>query len=517
MRFHVNPDTGDVSKCRAEISCPFGGEETHFASEKGAERHAEQVSQEIAEREKRNNQIRRAYSLYGTDIIPFSMEFSPQVNELLRSLRSQGLRGLLAGGAVRDSYANMSSGGSIESKDLDFEVYPSADEAGDSVSNENIEDRLVRAASTVGSVDKVGQAFGVFKMMLSDGTDIDLSIPRSETKTGDGHTGFDVSPDVNLGVDKATLRRDFTLNSMMFDPENDVIVDPQGGAKDLSEGVLRHTSPAFAEDPLRVLRGFQFSSRFGLSMDADTVELSRGLGSEFDTISTERVQTEWEKWATKSTNPGSGLRVLADTGWDEKFSGLRDVNDENMSTRVVQAQMYAEHYDVDKRVLLPASVMVSMDPDKRRAFARETIIGKDVQRDAVNLADSAHGTSEGTAIEDISSPAEAKTAALESKARLRARLALSRALMEDGSNDNTDDTRERLRTAEKAILDAGVMDGREADLVDGNDVLAMTDEPPGRWVADVLTRLRWKQAHEDFASRDEALEYARTLLNEKEK
>jgi len=86
--------------------------------------------------------------------------------------------------------------------------------------------------------------------------------------------------------------------------------------------VLRHTSAAFAEDPLRVLRAFQLAGRFDLTLAPETAALCRSIVSTYDELPVERVWAEWEKWATKAVRPSRGLDVLEQTGWLRHFPEL---------------------------------------------------------------------------------------------------------------------------------------------------------------------------------------------------
>jgi tRNA nucleotidyltransferase (CCA-adding enzyme) len=95
---------------------------------------------------------------------------------------------------------------------------------------------------------------------------------RTERKVSRGYKGFEIytSPDVTLQEDLA--RRDLTINSIAKD-QNGVIIDPFGGIADLEAGVLRHISPAFNEDPVRVLRTARFAARFGFRVAPETLAL----------------------------------------------------------------------------------------------------------------------------------------------------------------------------------------------------------------------------------------------------
>jgi tRNA nucleotidyltransferase (CCA-adding enzyme) len=215
---------------------------------------------------------------------------------VLAALRSVG-RPRIVGGAVRDWLLG------LDAKDLDIEV------GGASF------DDLLRVLGPMGSTDVVGRSFGVIKLRLASGTEYDIALPRRESKTGAGHRGFKVEPDPLLSDAEAAARRDFTLNAIAWDPLERRLIDPHGGEADLRSRRLRHTSPAFVEDPLRVLRGMQLAARFDLTLDSGTAALCRSISATFSELPVERVWHEWEKWAEKSATPSRGLRVLAETGW----------------------------------------------------------------------------------------------------------------------------------------------------------------------------------------------------------
>jgi tRNA nucleotidyltransferase (CCA-adding enzyme) len=107
--------------------------------------------------------------------------------------------------------------------------------------------------------------------------------------------------------------------------ERGEIFDFFDGVKDLEYGALRATSPAFSEDPLRVLRGMQFAGRFGFVMDSATLQLCRNMMGNYHALPKERVFEEWWKWASKSMRPSMGLDVLVQTGWITLFPQLNDL------------------------------------------------------------------------------------------------------------------------------------------------------------------------------------------------
>src|SRR5690606_20159385 len=109
-------------------------------------------------------------------------------------------------------------------------------------------------------------------------------------------------------------RRDFTINAMALTPEGELL-DFYGGQQDLRDRVLRHPTLAFAEDPLRVLRGMQFAARFNMRLAPATAALCRTMLPEASTLAMERGWGEWRKWASRGRHLAAGLRVLEESGW----------------------------------------------------------------------------------------------------------------------------------------------------------------------------------------------------------
>lgn len=227
-----------------------------------------------------------------------------ELRGMLDAVRRVG-RPRLVGGGVRDALLGLTP------KDFDVEVAGVGFET------------LRRALSPFGATDVVGRSFGVIKVRgAASGAEYDFSLPRRESKTGAGHRGFAVEPDPELSDAEAAARRDFTVNAIACDPFTGELIDPHGGAADLKARVLRHTSAAFTEDPLRVLRAFQLAARFDFSLAPETAALSRSIAESFTELPVERVWGEWEKWAVKSSKPSRGLRVLEETGWLRHFPEL---------------------------------------------------------------------------------------------------------------------------------------------------------------------------------------------------
>lgn len=199
------------------------------------------------------------------------------------------MKSYLVGGAVRDALLDWPV------KDRDW-VVVGADPA------------AMRAAG----YQAVGRDFPVF---LHPETHEEYALARTERKTAPGYHGFafHAAPDVTLEQDLA--RRDLTINAMAQDASGQII-DPYGGQRDLAARVLRHVSPAFAEDPVRILRLARFAARFeGFTVAPETLALMREMvaAGEVDALVAERVWQEFAKGLMEA-QPARMIEVLRDCG-----------------------------------------------------------------------------------------------------------------------------------------------------------------------------------------------------------
>lgn len=211
---------------------------------------------------------------------------------ICRRVQEAGGRAHLVGGCVRD----LLMGRPVN--DIDVEIFGVEPDALQTLLAERFE------------VSLVGKAFGVLKI---HGLPIDVSIPRREVKAGTGHKGFDIDADPNLSVEEAARRRDFTINAVAWNPLADEWIDPYDGRRDLQDGVLRHVSDKFIEDPLRVLRAAQFTARFDLKVADETVALCREI--EPESLPRERIWEEWKKLILLGRKISAGLELLRACGW----------------------------------------------------------------------------------------------------------------------------------------------------------------------------------------------------------
>jgi tRNA nucleotidyltransferase (CCA-adding enzyme) len=226
-----------------------------------------------------------------------------QLQPVLAAIVAAGGLPLIVGGAVRDRLLGH------EPKDIDVEVYR-LDVA-----------QLTEVLARLGRIDAVGRSFGILKLRLPGGYEFDVSLPRRESKVGAGHRGFIAEPDPLMTPREAAARRDFTFNALALTPSGELL-DFFGGQADLAAGILRHTTAAFAEDPLRVLRAMQFAARFDMRLAPETADLCRALLPEAATLSIERIWGEWYKWAVQGRKPSAGLRVLHESGWIARYPAI---------------------------------------------------------------------------------------------------------------------------------------------------------------------------------------------------
>lgn len=201
------------------------------------------------------------------------------------------IRTYLVGGAVRDALLG------VQARERDWVVT--------GATPETLTDQGYR---------QVGASFPVF---LHPGNQEEYALARTERKQGQGYHGFTVDFHPGVTLEQDLERRDLTINAIAQDEEGNLI-DPFNGQRDLRDRWLRHVSPAFSEDPLRVLRVARFAARFaglGFRVHPDTMALMQQMGrdGEIDHLVAERSWTEIAGGLT-AQHPGVFLQVLRDSG-----------------------------------------------------------------------------------------------------------------------------------------------------------------------------------------------------------
>jgi tRNA nucleotidyltransferase (CCA-adding enzyme) len=212
-----------------------------------------------------------------------------RVRDIAAAVHEAGGRALVVGGWVRDRLMGRAS------KDIDVEVYgvPA--------------DRLLQILQRLGRVELVGESFQVYKA-----GDIDVSLPRRESKSGRGHRGFVVTGDPMMTVEQAARRRDFTVNAIAWDPLGDEYLDPFDGRADLERRILRMVDPdTFGDDSLRVLRAIQFAARLDCVLDEKTQALCQTIP--LNDLPAERIWGEMEKLLL-APRPSIGFKLAMELG-----------------------------------------------------------------------------------------------------------------------------------------------------------------------------------------------------------
>ena len=226
----------------------------------------------------------------------------------------------LVGGCVRDALLGR------EIYDYDIEVYD--------IKPAKFDELMagIRASG-------VGKSYFIYKYK-----NYDLGLPRSESKTGNSHKDFAVSYINDPAL--ASLRRDFTVNAMMMNIFDGEILDFHGGKKDLESKTLRHIDgEKFKEDPLRVLRGVQFSARLDFSIADDTLELMKTL--DLAHLSKDRINTELIKFF-RSEHLEKGAFYLFKLSLFEQIFGVQICENDEFLAELKSARNFVD----DERLFL---------------------------------------------------------------------------------------------------------------------------------------------------------------------
>jgi len=279
------------------------------------------------------------------------IEAHETMEKIAQAVQQEGGQTLLVGGAVRDMML-----GEI-SKDLDLEIYQLAPE------------KVEEIVSQFGKSNDVGKSFGVLKMKFADDINLDVALPRIDSKTGRGHKGFAIDSQPDLDITTALSRRDFTINSIALNPLTNEIFDPFGGRADLNDKRLKITDPkTFSDDPLRALRAVQFIGRFGLTLTEESAGLIKTMTSDLKELPQERILEEWKKLLLKSVRPSLGLKAamdldifkelhseflpLKDTPQDEKWHPEGDVWTHTLMTVDKTAELVRQEKLPDDKALV---------------------------------------------------------------------------------------------------------------------------------------------------------------------
>ncbi|WP_148822062.1 CCA tRNA nucleotidyltransferase [Campylobacter concisus] len=275
----------------------------------------------------------------------------------------------LVGGCVRDAFLGR------EIYDYDIEVY-------------DIEPTKFNELMASIGASGVGKSYFIYKYK-----NYDIGLPRSESKTGNSHKDFAVSY-IN-DPKTASLRRDFTINAMMMNIFNGEILDFYGGKQDLANKTLRHIdSEKFKEDPLRVLRGVQFSARLDFSIADGTLALMKSLSLEH--LSRDRINTELIKFfRAKYLEKGAyylfelglfkeifGMQISMDDGFLSDLKSAREfVDDERLFLYLLFGKFELDANEILEKMRLPKSYFSIL----KQPYFKYMPIDKELMQIALNM------------------------------------------------------------------------------------------------------------------------------------
>ena len=246
------------------------------------------------------------------------ISYPKKLEKIFSELHKHSIKPIIVGGYVRDTFLNRSS------KDIDIELY-----------NIDSLQKVSKILEKFGSVNSVGKSFGVLKLNYED-LELDFSLPRLDSKVEEGHKGFKITINTSLTFKEAASRRDFTINAIGYDVISKTVLDPYNGINDLKEKILRAVDlQKFGEDPLRVLRGVGFATRFCLQMQKDLFDHSKAMIKQgvLQELPKERIFEEIKKILLRSQKPSKAFYLLRDLlAFEYFFDEFQKLSTEDLST-----------------------------------------------------------------------------------------------------------------------------------------------------------------------------------------
>ncbi len=293
------------------------------------------------------------------------------LENIFEKLNKFNIEPIIVGGYIRDKLLN------LDSKDIDIELY-----------NLDSLDLLDNILCEFGTLSSVGKSFGVCKLKYRD-LDLDFSLPRIDNKIESGHRGFSVNTFKNMDFKTAASRRDFTINSIGYDVNSKTLLDPHNGLYDLKEKILRAVDIGkFDEDPLRVLRAVQFSSRFNFKLEEALFKKCKNMINEnqLAQLAPQRIYDELKKMLLKSKKPSKGFLLLKELGGFSFFKELESF-DEKSFIYTLQTLDYFKLLNVEhekKSLVLMFSLLCrELESQKIDSFLKrftdESAIYKDIK------------------------------------------------------------------------------------------------------------------------------------------
>lgn len=292
-------------------------------------------------------------------------QFYPSsLTPIFQKLLQHNIIPILVGGIVRDSFLKK------HSKDIDVELY-------------NLKDftLLESILNEFGNINSVGKSFGVCKLHFQT-LEIDFSLPRTETKTGNTHKSFKVETYSHLDFQTASRRRDFTINAIGYNIQTNKILDPYNGINDLKNKYLKAVDPkTFVEDPLRVLRAMQFCARFELEIDPKLFTLCQTMikNNILENLPVERVFCEFRKLLLQAKKPSIGFDFLEKIGGYSHFNELKQ-------TKYYQQKLNAlDNIEVKSLDILLTILVIDLEEKEVESFLNKLTFDKKLRKKIFTL------------------------------------------------------------------------------------------------------------------------------------
>ena len=401
------------------------------------------------------------------------IDYPNKLNIIFDKLDKFNIKPIIIGGYIRDFLLKR------DSKDIDIEVYGIS-------SLEKLESILAE----FGEVNSVGRSFGVCKLTLND-LDLDFSLPRSDSKIDKGHKGFLITTDKELDFKTATSRRDFTINAIGYDVKEKKILDPFGGREDLKNSLLRAVDlDKFDEDPLRVLRAVQFSSRFGFTLEEKLFEKCKSMVKRRDLqeLPRERIFEEIKKLLLKSPHPSHGFILLADL----------DIFHTDETTRTYLdrlAQLYIEDEETSLTLFL---TLLSLELTKTQILS---LIDKISNKQ--KLIKSVSQLVKYKDILDLDNASEYDILYAATRVKIIDYLYLLQARYKNADT--------KILILKQRAKELGVLDKPLSPLIQGKDLIKLGEKPSKKF-SEILEIVYEAQLRAKFTDKASAFKYVRELL-----
>lgn len=408
------------------------------------------------------------------------INYPDKLNIIFDKLINHNIKPIIVGGFIRDFLLL------IDSKDIDIEIYGISSFI-----------ELQNLLKEFGSVNIVGRSFGVCKLYFED-YDLDFSFPRRDNKIKNGHKGFEIEIDTTLDFKTAASRRDFTINSIGYDVTLKKILDPFNGINDLNNKILKAVdNDSFAEDPLRVLRAVQFSTRFELQIESNLFTTCKDmvLNNMLEELPKERVFEEIKKLLLYSKKPSKGFELLREFG--------SDIGGKNIYVLDEIAKQLTTNIQTNL-ILMLAALCYNFDENRRKKFILRFTNEKILLDETVKLAN-LHNEIDNMYTSGITNY---KLYKLASKIDISKLLILSSSIF---FTKNSSKVYKAGNEIKKRAKELNILEQKLPPLLGGKDLLKLHLKPSSLF-SKVLDEAYEAQMREEFYSREEAVKWLKKFL-----